>query len=143
MHTKITNNPSCALCHQEAESIVHLFLKCSTAKALWCSCCWGLKLDHPFFTSEDITKLLIDPPKASCPSKNQWFITLNMAAILDEIWRVRNHILHHGGIVVIHAFIKHIHQCRAEVSSVSTIKEAPSCNNVALPCRWHPLPPLG
>lgn len=103
---KIHNhNPLCALCHQEAESIVHVFLKCPTTKALWYSCCWGFKPnDRHFFTSEDIIKLFIDLPKAPFPSKDQWLITLNIVVILDKIWQVRNHILHHGGIVNIHAF---------------------------------------
>ena len=37
--------------------------------------------------------------------------------------------------------IKHIHQSLADFFSISTIKDAPSCNNVAPHCRWNPNPP--
>ena len=78
-----------------------------------------------YSTSVDIIKLLIDSPKAPCPSENQWLITLNMAVILDKIWRVRNHMVHHGwdsGYSCLHQTYTSKH---CKVLSISTIRDSP------------------
>ncbi|KAL0008131.1 hypothetical protein SO802_009633 [Lithocarpus litseifolius] len=68
------------------EQIVELMV----AKALWYTCCWGFKAIHGISNCEDIIKMILDPPEASCPKEDQWMIILNMAIILDEIWYFKN-----------------------------------------------------
>ena len=144
LQRKIANlDDLCPLCHQEIESTVHLFLQCSIARALWFSCCWGFKPeDHSCSTSGDIMKLLTDPPQTPCPLDESWITTLNMSFVLDEIWRVRNQLVHHGGVIDTHAFIKLIHHKLAEYSLVRSANVPPPSSIVASLHKWNP-PHLG
>lgn len=93
-----THDPLCALCQQDTESPIHLFMKCPIARALWHSCCWGFRPeDHLITTSEDIIKVTIHPPDSPCPPEDRWLVTLNMALILEEIWKFRKQVVHQNG----------------------------------------------
>ncbi|KAK9998433.1 hypothetical protein SO802_018036 [Lithocarpus litseifolius] len=48
-------------------------------------------------SNEDIIKLILNPPNAPIPAQDLWTISLNMAIIIDEIWKARNHILFQEG----------------------------------------------
>uniref|UniRef100_A0A7N2KQU5 Uncharacterized protein n=1 Tax=Quercus lobata TaxID=97700 RepID=A0A7N2KQU5_QUELO len=41
-------------------------------------------------SNEDIIKLIMSPPNSPLPAQVQWTISLNMAIIIDEIWKSRN-----------------------------------------------------
>ncbi|KAL0013274.1 hypothetical protein SO802_000343 [Lithocarpus litseifolius] len=61
------------------------------ARALWAVVGWGIRIDiAPLTSSENILKLIINPPDAPIPANEQWIVTLNMALIMDEIWNSRN-----------------------------------------------------
>ncbi|KAK9991596.1 hypothetical protein SO802_026581 [Lithocarpus litseifolius] len=38
-------------------------------------------------TPADITKLIMEPPASPIPVQDQWTVSLNMALVIDEIWR--------------------------------------------------------
>lgn len=40
---------------------------------------------------------MTNPPNTLIPAQDLWTITLNMAIIIDEIWKTRNHILFQEG----------------------------------------------
>ena len=91
-------DPCCALCKNDIESSAHFFFLCSVARAIWHSACWGFRAEEVNLNDPtDIIKLILDPPKSTCPSNELWFVSLNMAVTLDEIWRLRNHVLFNGG----------------------------------------------
>lgn len=121
------NNPSCALCRQEVESNCHLFLNFSVAKALWYTCCWGFKAMHGISNCEDIIKMILDPPEASCPKEDQWMINLNMAIILDEIWYLKNQVLFQNIGLFIVTSIRRVQHKLAEYTSTLANENAPSC----------------
>ena len=82
----LLNDSSCILCQQKQGSSAHLFLKCPITKAIWNSHCWGFKSDdHRITCNEGIIKLVLDPPKVSCPMEDNWLISLDMAFVLDKI----------------------------------------------------------
>ena len=121
------NNPSCALCRQEVESNCHLFLNCSVAKALWYTWCWGFKAIHGISNCEDIIKMILDPPEASCPKEDQWMIILNMAIILDEIWYLKKQVLFQNISLDIVTSIRRVQYKLAEYTSTLANENAPSC----------------
>lgn len=91
-------NSSSILCDFEEENSIHIFFHCHFARALWAITCWGLRIDTTSITSsEDIIKLITNPPNTLIPAQDLWTITLNMAIIIDEIWKTRNHILFQEG----------------------------------------------
>ena len=87
-------------------------------------------------------KLLTDPPQTPCPLDESWITTLNMSFVLDEIWRVRNQLVHHGGVIDTHASIKLIHHKLAEYSLVRSSNVPPPSSIVASLHKWNP-PHLG
>ncbi|KAL0007081.1 hypothetical protein SO802_008583 [Lithocarpus litseifolius] len=98
--------------------------------------------DHSCSTSGDIIKLLTNPPQAQCPPDEHWITTLNMAFVLDEIWRARNQVVHHGEVIDIQASIKLIHHKLAEYSLVWSSTVPPPASIVASLHKWNP-PPFG
>ena len=105
------NDSSCILCQQKQESSTRLFLKCPITKAIWSSRCWGFKSDdHSITSNEGIIKLVLGLPKVSCPMEDNWLISLDMAFVLDKIWRLRNQVLYEGSQLDIVASIRHILQ---------------------------------
>lgn len=91
----VINDPNCVICNVEVESPCHVFLTCPMAKALWFASCWGLKAgEMNISTPVDIVKLILEPPKALCLTREKWSVSLNMALILEEIWSIRNLAFH-------------------------------------------------
>ncbi|XP_075663130.1 uncharacterized protein LOC142632646 [Castanea sativa] len=87
----VINDPNCVICNEEVESPCHVFLTCPMAKALWFATCWGLKAgEMNISTPVDIVKLILEPRKALCLTREKWSVSLNMALILEEIWSIRN-----------------------------------------------------
>ena len=79
-------DPCCALCKNDIESSANIFFLCLVARAIWNSACWGFRADEVNLNDpKDIIKLILDPPKSTCPSNGLWFVSLNMAVTLDEI----------------------------------------------------------
>lgn len=106
-------DPVCVLCKNEPE------LQCPVAWVIWHSC-WGFRSDAFLVTSPiDIIKLILEPPRSSCPPTDIWLVTLHMAVILDEIWRLRNHVLYNGDQVDVLQIILHILSKVSEISTIS------------------------
>lgn len=83
--------PSCILCNAEVERSSHLFFECHFARALWTNSGWGLRINSDLLNpGEDILKLILNPPNALVPANECWTISLNMALIIEEIWKARN-----------------------------------------------------
>ena len=90
---------SCSLCILDEETNVLLLFLCPFAKALWTTVGWGLRIDSSSMSSnEDIVKLITNPSHAPIPTEQRWTIKLNMALIIDEIWKTRNHLIFQGGL---------------------------------------------
>jgi len=118
-------DPTCILCNNAKESPIHLFFGCPFARALWASACWGLCIEtSSLATDEDIIKLILIPPNSPLPSHDQWTISLNMALIIDEIWRTRNLIQFQDGIADIHLSKKNVQTRFLEYSRVFSITGA-------------------
>ena len=84
-------DPSCILCNAEVERSSHLFFECHFARALWTNSGWGLRINSDLLNpGEDILKLILNPPNAPVPANECWTISLNMALIIEEIWKARN-----------------------------------------------------
>ncbi|KAL0008877.1 hypothetical protein SO802_010379 [Lithocarpus litseifolius] len=87
--------PWCVLCNQEVESASHLFLKCPVAKALWFAACWGFKSDEDHLVHPcEIIKLILEPPSTFCQVQDLWLVSLKMALTMEEIWCIRNALIH-------------------------------------------------
>ena len=132
---------TCVLCKSESESCVHLFCECPITRAIWLAACWGFKVNLDCIaSSEDIRRFIVVPPTSSLPSHDQWLFSLNMALTVDEIWRLRNHIIFQEGNIDI---LKSIQNVKSRFTEYSNLL---SMDNVLTPEPslpvWSP-PPLG
>ncbi|XP_030931196.1 uncharacterized protein LOC115957108 [Quercus lobata] len=126
---------SCLFCRECTETPIHLFTKCNASRALWFFACWGFKPDQITLpNTEDIIKLVLQPPKLCNCASDQEMVSLNLALILEEIWQSRNRVLHHNIRWDILGSIRII-QTRFQVCSSSLI--SPTNRQ-----HWTP-PPLG
>ena len=132
---------TCSLCKSDEETYVHLFFLCPFAKALWTTVGWGFRFDSASLTSnEDIISLIINPTHAPIPTDQHWTITLNMALIIDEIWKTGNHFLFHGGIVDVNKAMNNARVRFLEASKVYSPNSRPSVEQSV--DVWSP-PPQG
>ena len=103
------SEPWCVLCNQEVESASHLFFKCPAAKALWFFAGWGFKSNEVHLAQpSDIIKVILETLSAICQVQDMWLVSLNMALTLDEIWCIRNAIIHLEGTIDLQASISRI-----------------------------------
>ena len=113
------SDTTCSLCNSDEETYTHLFFQCPFAKALWTIVGWGLKIDSSSLASnEDIIKLITNPPKAPIPTYQHWTIPLNMALIIYEIWKTRNHLLFQGNRVDLSKAMSNVRTRFLEASKV-------------------------
>ena len=131
----------CVLCSQEVESASHLFFRCPAAKAIWFATCWGFKLEElQLANTSDITKIILEPPDSLCQAHDLWLVSLKMALTLEEIWYIRNAVIHLKGTVDIQASIGRI---EAKFKECANAFSKPQASLLAYPViRWSP-PPLG
>ena len=118
----------------------HLFFKCPSAKALWFASCWGFKSDEQIVNAaEDIINIILNPPVTSSQGREQWTVSLIMAFTLEEIWRIRNQVLHQNVRLDIPASSQNISHRFQEFISVFSNQAHPK----ALPTssRWSSPPP--
>ena len=135
------SEPWCVLCNQEVESAAHLFLKCPAAKAIWFSACWGFKSDEAHLAlPSDIIKVILEPPPALYQMQDMWLVSLNMALTMEEIWCIRNAVIHLNGTVDLQASISRIGKKLNECAKVFFIPQAPLAEQPVV--HWSP-PPLG
>ena len=86
---------SCPLCNDDVEFVSHLFFKCHATKMFWFRACWGLRPDL-FMVNEDIdvVKMVVKhpiPPSAQgCLKQNLVLASVQIAHMLEAIWRYRN-----------------------------------------------------
>lgn len=130
------NDSSCIHCQQMQESSAHLFLKCPITKAIWNSRCWGFKSDeHSITSNEGIIKLVLDPPKASCPMEDNCLISLDMAFVLDKIWRLRNQVLYKVASWILWLQSGTFFRNLTEHSSLMTNEKVPAPSSER--CKWQ------
>ena len=97
---------SCMLCNESEENPCHLFLHYPIAKALWFSACWGFKAEEvTAVSSGDVVNMVLNPPNTLCNSWEQWKVSLTMASTLEEIWYLRNSVLHSKSPLELHVSI--------------------------------------
>lgn len=119
-------DPCCVLCNQGVETFAHIFLCCPVAKALWFSVCWGFRSDKfPLATLIDIINLILNPPEALCQAQEQWLFSLCLAFTLEEIWRIRNVVLHLKGSVDLPPSIHGIQAKLSECYNIFSYQEYP------------------
>ena len=132
---------SCPLCNASVESSTHIFFECPFARALWAAACWGLSVDPASIrTPTDITKLIMEPPASPIPAQEQWTVSLNMALVINEIWRSRNLKQFCDVNADVMSAKRNIHSRFLEIAKAFTpnmIKPNELTNS-----RWNP-PPLG
>ena len=133
---------SCMLCNESEENPCHLFLHYPIAKALWFSACWGFKAEEvTAVSSEDVVNMVLNPPNTLCNSWEQWKISLTMALTLEEIWYLRNSVLHSKTPLELHCSIQliqrrcHEYMATCPISSTQLVPHEPS--------HWAPPPPPG
>ena len=133
--------PWCVLCDQEVESVSHLFFRCSAAKALWFAACWGFKSEEVQLAHVwDITKLILEPPASLCQPHDLWLVSLKMAFTLEEIWCIRNAVIHQKGPIDIQTAVDRI---KAKFKECANVFSKPQASLTAQPViQWSP-PPLG
>lgn len=100
-------NSACVLCNMKVELGLYLFLRCLISRAIWFAAYWGFKSDQ-LGSTNDIIKLILDPPTGLCQAQDSWLVSLNMAFTLEEIWHNRNAVLHLKGSVDLQASIDKI-----------------------------------
>ena len=66
--------------------------------------------------------------RPECPSDDQWIISLNMAFVIDEIWKTRNNLLFQGKHPNIMPSVNLIHQNLSSYTKLMAVerKLAPS-----------------
>lgn len=133
-------NPCCILCNQELESACYLFFSYPAARAIWFASCWGYRSDqNPLNSHSNIINLILNPPEALCQAQDQWFVSLTMALIINEIWSTRNAVLHETSSVDLHRSIQSILIRSREFSLTLSTPKPPI---LVLPARsWTPPPP--
>nr|XP_023892398.1 uncharacterized protein LOC112004387 [Quercus suber] len=132
---------TCSLCNSGEETSTHLFFECNFARALWAAACWGLKTDAASINSnEDIIKIIVTPLKSPVPAHKQWYISLNIALIVDEIWQTRNLIQFQDGKTDVLKAKQNVQSKFLEILKVLTPAIQPPTEQVTV--RWTP-PPQG
>ncbi|XP_075636613.1 uncharacterized protein LOC142608832 [Castanea sativa] len=131
---------TCLLCNESEENPCHLFLRCPVAKALWFSACWVFKAeDVTAVSSEDVVNIVLNPPNALYNAGEQWKVSLTMAATLEEIWYLRNSVLHSNSPLDLHVSVQLIQRRCQEYMAVCPI--SPTQPVPQDPSRWTPPPP--
>ena len=84
----------CPLCNACSESVIHLFLECSLARAMWFVIA-GIYIDHfQLDSGVDLVEAIVFPSNDLADS-----FTLKGALIIDLLWKARNHIVHEDSVV--------------------------------------------
>ena len=105
------------------------------------SCLLGFSVDLASIrTLADITKLIMEPLASPILAQEQWTVSLNMALVIDEIWRSRNLKQFCDVNADVMSAKRNIHSRFLEIAKAFTpdmIKPKELANS-----RWNP-PPLG
>ena len=107
-------DPNCVLCGKNIENCCHLFFKCNVARAFWFASCGGLRSDCiPISTNEDIVKFIVNPNSflgvvSTRNREDNEIDSLRMLITLEEIWLMRNQLLHNGFHIDIMETFQHI-----------------------------------
>ena len=102
------------LCGKNIENCCHLFFKCNIARALWFASCGGLRSDCILIsTNEYIVKFIVNPNSflgvvSARNREDNELDSLRMLINLEEIWLMRNQLLHNGGHIDIMETSQHI-----------------------------------
>ena len=130
----------CVLCNQDVESTSHLFFKCPATKVLWFAACWGFRSEEVQSAQPcDIIKLVLEPPKTICQAHDLWMVSLKMALTLEEIWCIRNAVIHQKGPIDLLASIGGIGEKFKECARVFSYPQ--TFIMVQPVIRWSPPPP--
>jgi hypothetical protein len=85
----------CPLCELEQESIIHLFLHCTVAKALWFGSSRGIKSESlPICHGANLVSYILNPLVLFLSNiEVRKRFSLFGALILDGIWKLRNQVV--------------------------------------------------
>jgi ribonuclease HI len=134
------SDTACPLCNEAKETIIHLFLECSIAKAIWFGSCWSIRVDTlPAANCTDIVKLVLEPPNSSNDKEMKELSSLQFAHTLEAIWNLRNKVVHGEGKINLIATIKSLEKKVLEFKRIGETSESMMQSNYQT--HWTPPPP--
>ena len=138
----------CPLCEIEQESIVHIFVYCSVAKACWFGSRWSIKSE--FLSINNGTQLvsfILNPPDNLFQSQDdRKEFSLFGTLLLDGIWRLRNSVVFYGNKAMPEDVLKILYKSFQEHWDVRKIKfsddrtrrfsywSKPACGHIKINC---------
>ena len=138
----------CPLCEIEQESIVHIFVYCSVAKACWFGSRWSIKSE--FLSINNGTQLvsfILNPPDNLFQSQDdRKEFSLFGTLLLDGIWRLRNSVVFYGNKAMPEDVLKILYKFFQEHWDVRKIKfsddrtrrfsywSKPACGHIKINC---------
>jgi hypothetical protein len=138
----------CPLCEIEQESIVHIFVYCSVAKACWFGSRWSIKSE--FLSINNGTQLvsfILNPPDNLFQSQDdRKELSLFGTLLLDGIWRLRNSVVFYGNKAMPEDVLKILYKSFQEHWDVRKIKfsddrtrrfsywSKPACGHIKINC---------
>ena len=106
---------------------------------IWFAACWGFRSEEVQSAQPcDIIKLIIEPPETICQAHYLWLVSLKMVLTLEEIWCIRNAVIHQKGPIDLLASIGRI---REKFKECTIVFSYPRTSMVQPVIRWSP-PPL-
>ena len=126
------------LCMVANELVVHLFLQCTIAKALWFSNSWGVISESLLITDErQLIEFILNPPSCHFPSlEEKESVSLYGALLFDAIWKMRNKVVFDGKHIILEDLLRTLHKLFLEHNEV--MKKKLSSPNHRISCSWNP-----
>uniref|UniRef100_A0A2N9ET81 Reverse transcriptase domain-containing protein n=2 Tax=Fagus sylvatica TaxID=28930 RepID=A0A2N9ET81_FAGSY len=126
----------CPLCKNDQESVVHIFLHCPIAKALWFGSQWGIRSEFlPISDASKLIEFILKP--SSCIQVSvelEESFSLYGALIIDAIWKMRNHVVFERKNLQPEDMLRCINKTFLEFSKFRSA--AYSGNKIKIPCGW-------
>ena len=128
----------CPLCMAANESVVHLFLQCTIAKALWFGNSWGVISESLLITDErQLIEFILNPLSCHFPSlEEKKSFSLYGALLFDAIWNMRNKVVFEGKHIILEDLLRTLHKLFLEHSEV--MKKKLFSPNHIISCSWNP-----
>jgi hypothetical protein len=107
---------SCPICGHHLETLLHLLWSCPLARALWFNSVWEIKTDlfqfeYPFQLIEKLVYPLISLNLDKIEANK---FLLGGSLIIEQVWSVRNRVVHDNGLICMDMLITGIWNRNAE-----------------------------